>query len=184
MNIYRADIAYPLIMFSVLYVAFFIIGGTLILFLFRKKRAAIRLKWFLGLALAASAVSSIIAFDNWTRSIRPRRFREHQVKISCVMQRAAQFLLEYKLKYGDFPDQLSKAMPVEDEFYKHRWKYDLHYEHRSGAFILVDYGSDGKPDGIDYWALRERNNVENVLGKFSTDLIVSDLGSHRVAGKG
>jgi hypothetical protein len=61
------------------------------------------------------------------------------------------------------------------------------YQSRGTAFILVSFGRDNKPDGIDYWKMREINeqDSEKRLTCYhpNADQVISDLGIHRACFK-
>ena len=99
------------------------------------------------------------------------------------MKTIAMNLEDYEKSHGDFPDRIAEALRPNFQIANDGWGNPYHYEHRPGCFILVSYGSDEKPDGIDYWALREQNSNEDIDGKFKADHLISDRGWHRVGGK-
>ena len=60
------------------------------------------------------------------------------------------------------------------------WKHAMHYETRGDSYILVSFGSDNQPDGTDYWTVRSANTVDSGSCPFAADVILSDLGIHRL----
>lgn len=66
---------------------------------------------------------------------------------------------------------------------KDRWGNAIHYESKGDRYVLVSFGRDGKPDGVDYWRLREQNTYRRVCGDLDADYVVSDRGSHQGCGK-
>jgi hypothetical protein len=63
------------------------------------------------------------------------------------------------------------------------WGHEFHYESKGSAFILVSYGRDGVPDGLDSWKVREENKRHKICGDWDADQVMSDQGEPRICGK-
>jgi hypothetical protein len=65
---------------------------------------------------------------------------------------------DYRQEFGVFPSSLSDLdLPSwiwATENNRDMWGHPLHYESTPAAFILVSFGRDGVPDGLDYWAMQ------------------------------
>lgn len=85
---------------------------------------------------------------------------------------------------------------------RNRWGNRYLYETDGSGWILVSYGLGGRPDGVDYWAFRERqvresrredywnasvsawpDHEDNICGHYFRDVIFTDLGQIQVCGK-
>jgi hypothetical protein len=112
--------------------------------------------------------------------------RSQQVRTLADMNYLAHFLVDYRKNHGTFPKRLRTALPQEriPTLLSDGFGFALYYETKPDAFILVSFGARGKPDGIDYWALRNSPEpMKSVAGNFSADQVLSDKGWHREAGK-
>jgi hypothetical protein len=158
-------------------------AGALIATLFQlwrrrkiKPQISRELYWLFG-------ISAIIGLISWFGAMQPFLWRGKQITTFANMQSITMYLEDYHNSHGDFPDHFSDALPNDSLLKRDGWSQEYHYEHRPGAFILVSFGSDGKSDGIDYWALREQRQEKGVQRDYKADQVVSDRGWHRVGGK-
>ena len=128
-------------------------------------------------------------------------FREgRQVRTCTNMQILRRLLDSYRQKHGDYPTKIQEAVAASDlsaearAYFAQRldlWGNPLHYERRTGGYILVSYGRDGVPDGLDYWSLRDtRTSLRGTGPEYwrvckdsRVDLIASDTLFHRCCGK-
>ena len=118
--------------------------------------------------------------------IRPALNRAHQVRSLADMNTIAALLREYKEENGEYPADLREAIPdrYSPRILADGFNIPFYFESRDGGFILVSFGKDRKPDGTDYWALRDSSApMESVAGDFGADQVLSDHGWHREAGK-
>ena len=139
-------------------------------------------KWLLRITVVLVVLAAALYF----LQIRPTLNRAHQVRSLADMNTIAALLREYRDQHGEYPADLREALP---DRYSSRILADgfntpFHFESRDGGFILVSFGKDGKPDGTNYWLLRDSSApMESVAGDFSADQVLSDHGWHREAGK-
>jgi hypothetical protein len=65
------------------------------------------------------------------------------------------------------------------------WGNPVQYQSDGTKFVLISFGRDGKPDGLDPWNLRERNDTPAPMtcGNPDADQVMSDLGFHRACFK-
>ena len=163
--------------------AIIIMAGTLIialiLFFMRQGRSP-RVPRSILWTFATSAILAVFA---WVSVIYPFLQRGRRERTLADMKVTTDYLLSYKEIHKDFPNNLIEAIPTGKTLPQDGWSHDFHYEHHKGAFILVSYGSDGKPDGSDYWMLREQGIVKDLVDNFKCDLVTSDRGWHRVGGE-
>jgi len=100
-------------------------------------------------------------------------------------------LKAYHDRVGSYPDRLEEVRGSfhhsQVQFGTDWWGNPVKYESRGDGFILVGFGRDGIPDGLDPWRLRELKdpdrNACNTCGNSNTDQIMSDLGFHRACFK-
>ena len=106
-------------------------------------------------------------------------------------------LKQYFKRYGVYPESLDElcANTKDGEtinsydlklFCKDKldqWGNQPFYQKRNAGFILVSYGSDGRPSGIDYWEIREKDTMLSICGYTSADIVISDKGHHLTCGK-
>ena len=99
---------------------------------------------------------------------------------------------KYLAQHGRYPATLAELcrqhgatddLPSLCKSGKDRWGHPIHYESRRDRFIIVSYGADGKPDGTDYWRVREQESYRNVCGDLDADYVQSDRGEHQGCGK-
>lgn len=112
--------------------------------------------------------------------------RSQQVRTLADMNYVAHYLKDYRKNHGTFPRHLRAALPQKHipTLLTDGFGFALHYETESDTFILVSFGARGRPDGINYWALRNSPEpMKSVAGDFSADQVLSDKGWHREAGK-
>ena len=137
-----------------------------------------------GFIVWAFVCGAVLSGFIWIMIIHPMIQQNRPNRTAALMRMAHEYLDKYKERNMDYPARLSDGIPSKLSFLlKDGWSNGYYYEHRVGAYILVSYGSDEKPDGIDYWDLRERNNFEDISGNFKADIVISDLGWHRVGGQ-
>src|SRR5262249_18790550 len=115
--------------------------------------------------------------------VRPRLLYLRQLSNHEACRTEDRRIREYRERFGRFPkvlDEVSVAGPPVDG-----WGHDFHYESNGAAFVLVSFGRDGKPDGTDYWQLRETGDHPsgwNICGTFDADEVMSDTGWQRACG--
>ena len=128
----------------------------------------------------AFSINLLASLFLWFSFILPDRQGVNQRNTFPRMRQTREYLEIYHNRHKDYPVQLSDAIPAKVGFLtKDGWSHDLHYEHRPGAFILVSFGRDGQPDGIDYWNLRDSESLEFFDPESGSDYVLSDLGWHR-----
>jgi len=97
-------------------------------------------------------------------------------------------LTKFKTAHGTYPFYLNDlpvdrgqrargAVPVD------YWGHPLYFEARNDSFILISFGRDGKPDGLDYWSLREKGEDVSICHDWDADQVMSDRWFHRECGK-
>ena len=136
--------------------------------------------------LTVATVLLILAGTVYIFQLRPAMLRSRQVRSLADMNAIARYLDDYQNVHKAYPTTLHEALPekyipslLKDGFGGHYL-----YESRPDGFILVSFGSGRKPDGLDYWNLRNSSElVIRVAGEFSADQVISDKGWHREAGK-
>ena len=135
--------------------------------------------------MSATPFVLLLAFAIYLWPVRPWMLRAKQVRSFSNMALAAHYLHKYKTLSGNYPTDLSTALPEKARsILVDAWGYPLRYYSTGSAFILVSVGKDGKPDFADYWALRSAVQPRSIVsGSWSADQVVSDLGWHRSAGK-
>lgn len=120
---------------------------------------------------------------------RPLLLRGSQISTHARASGLWKLLISYREKHGAYPLVLSDLVEVsakESLELKDSWGNPLYFESDGTYFILVSYGRDGKPDGTDYHALRlegEHPPGWDIKGQWNADLVYSDMGWHRLAGK-
>jgi hypothetical protein len=116
--------------------------------------------------------------------------KQHANAVNARLSESA--ISSYRAEHGRLPATLVEAEYRKDR----RVQFDEYgraylYEKQGEAFILVSYGRDGKPDGTDYWSLREQPMPEHpnfevgqysICGHFDADMVISDRGVHRACG--
>ena len=140
------------------------------------------IRWVAGTILALTALVVVVYF--W--QVRPAVGRSRQVRSLADMQTIGRCVDQYKKDHGVYPESLNLAIAAysSNTFSRDGFGGPYFYEARDGGFILVSFGAGGKPDGIDYWSLRnEAAPMERVAGDFSADQVLSDRGWIREAGK-
>jgi type II secretory pathway pseudopilin PulG len=140
------------------------------------------IRWVAGTVLALTALVAVLYF--W--QVRPAVGRSRQVRSLADMQTIGRCLDQYKKDHGAYPESLEPAISAysPNPFSRDGFGGPYFYETRDGGFILVSFGAGSKPDGIDYWSLRnDAASVERVAGQFSADQVLSDRGWLREAGK-
>jgi hypothetical protein len=126
-------------------------------------------------------ISTALSLLLWFSAISPLIQKSKQVRTIGDMGYIVKCLESYQQRHGDFPARFTDAMPADHSNIRDGWNNPFHYEHRPGAFILVSFGSDGRPDGADYWELREENAQEIIGGRqIESDQVLSDRACHRV----
>jgi hypothetical protein len=60
------------------------------------------------------------------------------------------------------------------------WGNAVQYESDGTKFVLVSFGRDAQPDGLDPWQLCDRNDPDTqyICGHPDADQVMSDLGFH------
>ncbi len=114
--------------------------------------------------LLSLAAAALVAFGSaWLIWLRPTIHRAHQVRTCADLQTYAQLVQRYREAHGRLPVSLSQAAAEAApshkgiEFYAKgldTYGHPLLFETREPAFIIVSLGADGRPDGLDFWALR------------------------------
>jgi hypothetical protein len=144
--------------------------------------------------LVAVAALGLLAYR---QAIEPTVSRARQVRTCADMQSYRAMLDAYHSKHSRFPDSLQDAVregvaKEHQAFFlkaEDAWGHPLLYESQGSgsAYILVSYGLDGLPDGMEYWWLRttygERRYAPEACPTFNADIIASDLAFHRPCGK-
>jgi len=126
----------------------------------------------------------------------PARERGRQIKTCANMQTLGQLLDDYREKRGGYPKTFAEAIYAgrlnaeENAFFRRgvdAWNHPLYYEGRKEGYVLVSFGRDGIPDGLNYWNVRESGadlNADLQACKDSRiDLIKSDKLFHRCCAK-
>src|SRR5262249_1887527 len=101
-------------------------------------------------------------------------------------------LRDYRSAHGEYPSYLVD-LPADKGSRKtgdppvDYWGHPIYFEVRNEKYLLLSFGRDGRPDGLDYWRLREQNDQRwsgvPVGYKWDADQVMSGLGFHRVCGK-
>ena len=103
---------------------------------------------------------------------------------------------DFTERHGRLPatvDELEKerktVLPANHQFAEGRDSYGqkMFYQSRGTAFILVSFGSDGRPETGDYWRLRGHQEpypaTKSSCSQPGVDIICSDLSCYRSCGK-
>jgi hypothetical protein len=112
----------------------------------------------------------------------------HNLEIARSYQRQ---ITAHRDALGRYPESLPRLIEdpwIEGEGHgQDRWGNDLLYSSGGDWFILVSFGRDGKPDGIDYWEQRSRlandRGRVDICGKPNRDQVLTDLGFAQCCGK-
>ncbi len=128
----------------------------------------------------------------WFGWVYPGVLRAKQVRSLADMQIIWHHVEEHRERTGAYPRALHEVIPgrlaavLAADGWGGRWLY----ESDGDRFVLVSYGKDRKPDGTDYWALRESGptadqdwEAARIAGLWNADQVVSDRGWLREAGK-
>ena len=111
-------------------------------------------------------VNNLILFGGYHRQLR-RHFDEHGF---------------YPVDLSQIDPRFTGALPGHDW-----WGNPVLYETNGTAFVLVSYGKDGVPDGVDYWEMREAPEYQDpppeICGSWNSDQVSSDRGFHQYCGK-
>jgi hypothetical protein len=118
-------------------------------------------------------------------------FHQKQINNLILFQAYETALQDYYKNHAAYPATLSDIFP--DVYHPNcspgidYWNHALLYEQRSSNYILVSYGRNGKPDGLDYWKMRDAvaqgGREEHICGRWNADQVLSDVGWVRVCGK-
>ena len=105
-------------------------------------------------------------------------------------------LAQFNAKYGHYPKSLDEFAGKKTELGLEsckpclrlaatkwdKWERKVHYEANDKGYVLVSYGEDGVPDGIDYWKVRREHRKKTICGFPTHDIVISDHGRHYVCG--
>jgi len=120
-------------------------------------------------------------------ALRPVILETRQVRNHGFAQHLAALVSQYSQSHGQLPKHLGElGGDLAATLAKDAWGNLFHFESRGEAFVLVSYGRDWRPDGTDYWALREQGDHPSgwrICGDFDRDEVVSDVGYLRICGK-
>jgi hypothetical protein len=138
---------------------------------------------------AAAVVLLVTIFGGWL--VRRQMLWTSQIRNVELFKLYRAALDEYFEVHKVYPCALSEAtanarwMDVRRNL--DQWGYAVHYESRGASFVLVSFGRGGRPDGLDYWRLRELNDdsrvARDICFQWSADQVYSDRGFHRCCGK-
>lgn len=108
-----------------------------------------------------------------------------QINDLILCRRYGSFAEDYYKAHRSFPLRLADAIPSteKNKTLKNAWGFPVHYESDGKYYILVSYGRDGKPDGLDCAKLRITPGFTKICGEWDSDQVFSDLGQHRICGK-
>ncbi|ANM31059.1 hypothetical protein ABI59_17975 [Acidobacteria bacterium Mor1] len=157
----------------------------------RRRRQRSTLRWLPRRLLRpflviAACLAVIFISVNW--ALRNQSRLDIQHRNTAVMDGYRKALEKHLEKSGAYPASLAELPPLRRNVWQGQdvddWGETLHYESDSTRYVLVSYGSDFKPDGHDYWALRNGHApdtpAEDICRDWPADQIASDLGWHRV----
>lgn len=132
--------------------------------------------------LTALIVLLVLAVGWYVVIGRPTLQRLRQVHSLGLLEVLASKVAHYQKLTGSYPEQLRDAEPNPDRL-QDGFGRPILYLSNGRNFLLVAFGRDGRPDGTNYWAVRQRENPVLACRGLDSDQFVSDRGWHRRCGK-
>ena len=142
------------------------------------KRLRIVLKIFAALVLLVAVAVSLLLYLASQGG--------NQIRSLIALQRYQKFLVEYAAANGGaYPEQLEVVYRPEEGFEGlDGWGNPILYLSDGSYYVLVSCGRDGKPDGLNYVALRNEPRLENPnCEDLDLDQVLTDQGWYRACGK-
>ena len=137
--------------------------------------------------LAVSVLAMIAMASGYVFLVRPFNLRGRQVADMVRCREFVRLLDAYHDTHKKYPWKLLDAVPAEDlgrfGALDDAWGHPLDYRSDGTMYLLISLGRDGRPDGLDFSALRAHKTWEKVCGRWDADQVFSDLGEHRICGK-
>lgn len=139
------------------------------------------MKVFRYFLLASAAVLVVLALAAGWFYFDVLTPEEKQIRDSGRCRQLAKDVLSFRESTGQAPLDLRQWLRSrgEEERGWSAWGYPVGYLSDGDLFLIVIFGSDGRPDGENYLAMRKFKEKKRVCGDASQDIVCSDLGVHR-----